>query len=204
MGPLKEPLQLGPLTPRTVHLAIDMQRLFAPGSPWASPWIERILPMVAAIAAHRPERTLFTRFVPPRRAEDMPGTWQRYYRRWPMMTREALDPSMIELLPPLGSFAPPAAIVDKSTYSAFSVQAVLAWLREREADGVIVTGAETDVCILATILGAVEWGYRVTIVTDAICSSWDPGHDALLSLYATRFSEQIDTADSETVLREWR
>jgi nicotinamidase-related amidase len=129
--------------------------------------------------------------------------WQRYYSHWREMTRDRLDPAMIELLPPLAALAPPAHIIDKATYSAFSGSGLPRWLHERNADGIIVTGAETDVCILASILGAVDLGYRVIIATDAICSSWDDGHDALLGLYHQRFSDQIETAKSETILAEW-
>ena len=46
-----------PLTAKTVHLCLDMQRIFAPGGPWATPWMERVLPVVASIASRFPERT---------------------------------------------------------------------------------------------------------------------------------------------------
>ena len=39
------------------------------------------------------------------------------------------------------------------------------------------SGSETDVCVLATVLDAVDIGYRVIVVRDAICSSSDEGHD---------------------------
>ncbi|MGY4466887.1 nicotinamidase-related amidase [Bradyrhizobium sp. LB9.1b] len=42
----------------------------------------------------------------------------------------------------------------------------------------MITGAETDVCVLSTVLGAVDLGFRVVIVKDALCSSSDVGHDA--------------------------
>jgi nicotinamidase-related amidase len=54
-----------PLTEKTVHLCIDMQRIFAPGGPWATPWMERVLPVVTEIAGRFPARTVFTRFVTP-------------------------------------------------------------------------------------------------------------------------------------------
>jgi nicotinamidase-related amidase len=77
-------------------------------------------------------------------------------------------------------------------------------MRERRTDAVVITGAETDVCVLAAVLGAVDFGYRVILVTDAICSSTDETHDALLALYHQRFAEQIETIDTETLLRQWR
>ena len=58
--------------------------------------------------------------------------------------------------------------------------------------------------MLATVLDAVDLGYRVITVRDAVCSSSDEGHDMLLRLYHTRFSEQIETADAETILSRWQ
>jgi nicotinamidase-related amidase len=86
----------------------------------------------------------------------------------------------------------------------FAEPQLFAHLREREADGLIVTGSETDVCVLATVLGAVDLGYRVILVRDGVCSSSGEGHDALLEVYHRRYGEQIETADAETVLRAWR
>ena len=59
-----------PLTDRTVHLCIDMQRIFSAEGPWTTPWMERVLPVVAAIAQRFPERTVFTRFITPQRPDD--------------------------------------------------------------------------------------------------------------------------------------
>jgi nicotinamidase-related amidase len=192
-----------PLTKKTVHLCIDMQRIFSNDGPWAAPWMERVLPVVSEIAGRFPERSVFTRFITPRHPEDMPGIWRRYYERWRETTREHLDPELLELMPPLARLAPPATVIDKTRYSAFAEPGLFAHLHNRGADGLIVTGSETDVCVLATVLGAVDLGYRVIVVRDAICSSSDEGHDALLRVYHRRYSEQIETASAEDVLRRW-
>jgi nicotinamidase-related amidase len=89
-----------PLTRRTVHLCVDMQQLFSSEGPWPTPWMDRVLPVVAELASRHPERTVFTRFIPPERSGDMPGMWQRYYTRWKAATREQLDAALLELLPP--------------------------------------------------------------------------------------------------------
>jgi len=67
----------------------------------------------------------------------------------------------------------------------------------------IVTGSETDVCVLATVLDAVDHGFRVIVVRDGICSSSDEGHDALLAVYYRRYSLQIETADAAEILAIW-
>ena len=160
--------------------------------------------VVVEIAARFPERTIFTRFITPQRPDEMPGTWRRYYEKWGETTRERLDPRLLELLPPLTKLVPPATVIDKTRYSGFAEPQLLYHLRERRADGVIITGSETDVCVLATVLGAVDLGIRVIVVRDAVCSSSDQGHDSLLQLYQRRYSEQIETADAETILSRWK
>jgi nicotinamidase-related amidase len=192
-----------PLTERTVHLCVDMQRIFSSEGPWATPWMDKVLPLIATIAERFPERTVFTRFITPQTPADMPGMWRRYYEHWPDTTRARLDPRMLELVPPLARLVPPATVIDKSRYSGFFGRALLNHLLARGADGLVVTGAETDVCVLAMVLGAVDHGFRVIVVRDAICSSSDEGHDALLQVYHRRFSLQVETADAEAVLSRW-
>jgi nicotinamidase-related amidase len=193
-----------PLTTRTVHLCLDMQRIFSTDGPWPTPWMDRVLPVVTELANQYPERTVFTRFIPPQRPTDMPGMWQRYYTRWKVATRKNLDPALLDLLPPLARLCPPATAINKSRYSAFVEPQLLQHLQSREADGLIVTGSETDVCVLATVLGAVDLGYRVIVVRDAVCSSSDEGHDALMTLYHKRYTEQIEVADAATILERWK
>ena len=193
-----------PLTPKTVHLCVDMQRMFSSDGPWPTPWMARVLPVIEEIVRCHPARTVFSRFIPPADASEMPGMWQRYYTRWRSATRACLDPELLELMPELRRYSPPAKVIDKTRYSAFFGSTLWQHLLERETDCLVVTGAETDVCVLATVLSAVDLGYRVVLVKDALCSSSDAGHDALMTMYHARFSEQIETADAETVLRNWR
>jgi len=185
-------------------MCIDMQLIFSAEGPWATPWMERVLPVVEAISERFPERTVFTRFITPEHAEDMPGTWRRYYEAWRETTRDQLDVRLLELMPTLRRLSPPATVIDKSRYSAFFGPALLQHLQARQADALIVTGSETDVCVSATIMAAVDHGFRVILVRDGVCSSSDEGHDALLQLYHRRFSEQIETASAEEILATWR
>lgn len=191
------------LSERSVHLCVDMQRLFAPDGPWPTPWMERVLPAITAISERHAAETVFTRFIPPQKPGDMPGRWRDYYRRWRAVTGEQIDPGLLALMPPLAALVPPAAAIDKPVYSAFHAPALNAHLRRRRADTLVVTGGETDVCVLATVLDAIDLGYRVVLVTDALCSSSDAGHDALMTLFGERFSLQIELTTAEAVLSAW-
>jgi len=192
-----------PLTERSVHLCVDVQRIFSAEGPWPTPWMERVLPVIVTLASRHPERTVFTRFIPPERPEQMPGMWQAYYQRWRTPTREFVDVGLLELMPPLSTLCPPATIINKTRYSGFAEPQLLAHLQERQADALIISGSETDVCVLATVLAAVDLGYMVIAARDALCSSSDEGHDMLMRLYQTRFTEQIETADAEMILSQW-
>jgi nicotinamidase-related amidase len=48
-----------PLTEHSVHLCVDMQRIFSAEGPWPTPWMDRVLPVAAALADRHPERTVF-------------------------------------------------------------------------------------------------------------------------------------------------
>ncbi|HWK64405.1 MAG TPA: isochorismatase family cysteine hydrolase [Rhizobiaceae bacterium] len=197
-------LTYGPLDAETVHLCIDMQRIFDEGAPWATPWMARVLPNVERIVAHRPAQTIFTRFIPAERPGEGVGAWQRYYRRWAEVTIEVIGTEKIELLPSLGRFAPPAKVIDKRVYSPWTEGRLDALLASTDINTLVMTGTETDVCVLATVLGAVDRGYRVVVVTDALCSSSDETHDALMTFYHQRLGQQVETAETDEILRSWR
>jgi len=194
--------QVEPITD-AVHLSVDMQRIFARGGVWETPWMERVLPIIVEIAARYTTRTVFTRFITPLNAADRPGRWRRYFNRWHCATRAELAPSELELVPALQRFAPPAHVIDKPAYSAFTESALAAFLLEKHVRTLVVTGAETDVCVLASVLDAVDLGFRVVLVEDALCSSSDAGHDALMTLYRNRFSEQIELINSHELPQLW-
>jgi nicotinamidase-related amidase len=194
-----------PVEPITdaVHLSIDMQNIFALGGVWETPWMERVLPSIVEITARHTTRTIFTRFITPLHAEDRPGRWRRYFSKWQCTTRAFLPSSALELVPALRRFAPPARVIDKPTYSAFTGSALASLLSDKGITTLVITGSETDVCVLATVLHAVDLGFRVVIVEDALCSSFDAGHDALMTLYRNRFSEQIELINAEQLTSLW-
>ena len=111
------------------------------------------MPVAAALANRHPDSAVFTRFSPPERPDHMPGMWRRYCTRWRVPTRERLDLQRLELMTPAAGGALPAG---KTRYSAFAEPRPIEQLRQRETDALIVSGSETDVCVLATVLDAVD------------------------------------------------
>jgi nicotinamidase-related amidase len=194
----------GPLGERCIHVCVDMQRMFAEQTEWHTPWMSRVTPVVRRIAETHAASTIFTRFIPVARPGDGFGTWKRYYEHWASMTIERLGGDLIGLVAELGDLAPPAEVVDKRVYSPWLGGQLQARLQARGADTLLVTGGETDVCVLATILGAVDRGYRIVIATDALCSSSDETHEASLRLYSNRYGQQVETATTDEILSSWK
>ncbi len=187
-----------------VHVAIDMQRLFAEPTPWRVPSFGAVLPNVLRLAAHAPARTILTRFITPRSPAAAPGAWRGYYRRWRAVTLERMPRAMLDVVPALAALAPPAVTVDKRAYSAFGARAFLAALRRLDADTLILSGVETDVCVLATVYGAVDRGLRVIVATDAVTAFSRPSHRAMLGHVYARIPDQVALLTTDAILAAWR
>lgn len=196
-------LRFGALGPNAIHLCVDMQRLFCEDTEWHTPWMPRVLPKIADLVSAHAERTVFTRFIPAARAGEGEGSWRRYYTRWADLTFEKLGSDMTDLVPALAVFTPQRWFFDKRAYSPWFRTGLHTYLRQRAVDTLIVTGSETDVCVLSSVLGAVDRGYRVVLATDGVCSSSDETHDALLALYRNRYSEQVESVTIGVIKKNW-
>ncbi|MDO1584247.1 cysteine hydrolase family protein [Rhizobium oryzicola] len=185
------------------HLCVDMQRLFGEETPWHIPWMDRVREPVAAIARAHPAETIFTRFVPPRVPDEASGMWRDYFEKWSNMTRSALGEEMVDLLPELRALVPPAKVFDKPIYSPWLDGKLHRRLQEEQVTTLVISGGETDVCVLAAVMGAIDLGYRIILAKDAICSVSDETHDKSLALYASRFSVQLSLKTTEDILRWW-
>lgn len=192
-----------PLSRNALHVVIDMQRLFAEETAWHTPAIAGILPNVVALSQARPAKTLFARFVVPRNAEEAKGRWKDYYRRWSSVTLDELDVGMLDLVAPLAAIAGPGSIVDKETYSIFGSPAFAERLQGSDIDTLIFSGVETDVCVYASVLDAVDAGYRVILAKDALASGDMHAHAMVIDILAARLNEQIEILSTETILNLW-
>jgi nicotinamidase-related amidase len=151
--------------------------------------MERVLPIIVAIADRYSARTVFIRFIPPASPADAPGQWRPYFERWGIATRQSLGSSQLGLVPELARYAPPATTIEQPAYSAFFRSSLADFLFARHIRTVAIPGTETDVCVLSTVVDAVNIGFRVVIAEDALCSSSDAGHDANVSLAFQRTNQ---------------
>ena len=188
---------------RPLLMVVDMQCLFDTHPDWGGPGLRRILPNVVALCRKVPTPPVFTRFVPPPLATDAPGAWRRYYERWPGATGDATGPAVVELVPELRPFAHPERLIDKPTYSAFAVPATAALLERLRPDCLILAGVETDVCVLATLLAAVDLGYPVVVAADAVASADDTAHLVVLDHLLPRLDAQVTLTTTASLIAEW-
>lgn len=79
---------------------------------------------------------------------------------WQQATRDQLPPFALDLVLSLARYVPPVCIIDKPAYSAFSNPALASLLIEKSVSTIVVTGVETDVCVLSTVLNAVDIGFQ--------------------------------------------
>jgi nicotinamidase-related amidase len=89
---------------------------------------------------------------------------------------------------------------DKTTYSPWIEGGLDSMLKRDGVETLVITGAETDVCVLATALGGIDLGYRAVVLSDAVCSGADETHDASLTLLGDRFSVQLNLVTTHEFL----
>jgi nicotinamidase-related amidase len=191
------------VVPNRAHLCVDMQRMFLEDTAWHLPYMAKVLPAIEALVDAHPTQTIFTRFIPPVR-EQAHRAWGAYYDAWPTMRRERLSPELLELVPNLQRYRLQGHQFDKSVFSPWWSGELHQLLQRNGVDTLVVTGGETEVCVAATILGAFDLGYHVVLPLDALCSSADEGHDAMVSIYRSRFGVHLQTCSTQDVLDSWR
>jgi nicotinamidase-related amidase len=196
-------LRFGPIGATAVHLCIDMQLFFAKDTKWASTALAKVLPAVTEICDIAPSRTVFTRFLTPHHLKATKRQWRRFYQESPSMLAKNLKPEQLDLVPELRHFLPHAHVVDRYVFSAFAAPALARFLEELDADTTIFTGIETDVCVLATALSAIDRGYRVIIIEDGVASSRSSGHRAVMEGVLPRFDQQVEIIKAKTLIRKW-
>lgn len=182
------------------HICVDMQLMFTEDTPWHVPWMATVSPQIVEVTSRHAAQTIFTRFIPPQSPNAAFGRWQAYYEKWWMMTKEHLLSELFDVIPELGRYVPPARVFDKTTYSPWIDGRLHRALQHDGVDTLVITGGESDVCVLATALNGIDLGYRVVVLKDAICSSVDETYDASLTLLGDRFSLQMELMTTDEFL----
>lgn len=155
-------------------VVIDMQAVFAAGTPWASPDYAAAAAGVERLRPAFGERVVFTRYVAPPRPE---GAWVGYFEQWPFALVPEDDP-MYELTLDPGDHQ----VVTRRTFGKWGAELAAATAETTE---LVLAGVSTDCCVLSTALAAADAGVHVRVVADA-CAAASP-EDQRRSLDAMAF-----------------
>lgn len=192
----------GPIPHGAIHLVVDMQELFRSHPDWGSAALTDIVPPIRRLLQARPQSAYFSRFVPPQKVEHAAGAWRRYYQRWHRVTLERMEPELVNVIEELRPWE--RGIVDKSGYSALGNAEFRRMASESGDRCLILSGVETDVCVLSTAMEAMDLGLRVIFALDAVTSSSAKCHELALQIVHERFDEQIELATVDDILKSWQ
>lgn len=102
---------------------------------------------------------------------------------------------------------PGEKIVDKRKNSAFLNTGLEAYLKEKGADTLVLTGMQTELCVDATCKSAFERGFRVIVPTDG-CTTFDNSMLSaaalnrlfLYQIWKNRFAEILTPDEAERLV----
>jgi ureidoacrylate peracid hydrolase len=188
---------------RTALLVVDMQRGFLdPGAAMEVPEARSIVPVVASLLAlfRRKELAVaFSQFVyspavpllvgelHPEHRPALPGAPTGFGH--PSSSCLDGDPS-VEVVPALAP-APGELTIRKHWYDAFAGSALDGAFRARGVRSLVVTGTMTDICVLATVVGAFNREYRVTVVEDGVATLWPEIQRATLDIIRRAYGRVV-------------
>jgi ureidoacrylate peracid hydrolase len=201
---------------RTALLVVDMQRGFVePGQAMEVPPARDTVPVIRALLeAFRTARlpVVFTAFVyspsvpllvgelHPEHKPAAPGAPRGFGHPSSCCLEGDASADVIAALAPRDG----EAVVHKRWYDAFAGSALDGVLRARGVTSLVVTGTMTDICVLATVVGAFNREYRVTVVDDAVSTLWPEIQRATLDIIGRAFGRVVSSKSVIDTLTTWR
>ena len=96
---------------------------------------------------------------------------------------------------------PGEPVLVKLFASAFFGTPLAAMLAAHGADTVVVTGASTSGCVRATVVDALQHGYRVVVPREGVADRAAGPHDAALFDIDAKYGDVVGLAEAEALLR---
>jgi nicotinamidase-related amidase len=200
---------------RTALLVVDMQRGFLDsGAAMEVPEARAIVPVVADLVARFRRQGLpvvFSQFVYAPAAPLLVGDLHPEHRPavpgaptgfgHPSSACLEGDPS-VDVVPELAP-RPGELAVRKHWYDAFAGTALDGALRARGLRSLVVTGTMTDICVLATVVGAFNREYRVTVVEDGVATLWPAIQEATLDIVRRAYGRVVPAKTVAAEIAAW-
>jgi nicotinamidase-related amidase len=189
----------------TALLVVDMQRGFLdPGEAMEVPPARDVVPAIQQLlAVFRDKRlpVIFSEFVYSERVPLLVGELHPEHRPAPPGAPRGFgrpSSSCLEGHPSagtIGDLAPRAdeLVIRKHWYDAFAGTPLDGALRARGVTSLVVTGTMTDICVLATVIGAFNREYRVTVVEDGVATLWPDIQRATLDIVRRAYGRVVSS-----------
>jgi len=91
----------------------------------------------------------------------------------------------------------------KRGYDGFAGTALDRTLRARGVTSLVVTGTMTDICVLATVIGALHREYRVSVVEDGVATLWPEIQRATLDIIGRAYGRIVTSKDIGRQISSW-
>ena len=98
---------------------------------------------------------------------------------------------------------PDELVVRKRGYDAFAGTPLDGALRARNVTSLVVTGTMTDICVLATVIGALHREYRVTVVEDGVATLWPEIQRATLDIIGRAYGRVVTGKEVADQISGW-
>jgi ureidoacrylate peracid hydrolase len=200
---------------RTALLVVDMQRGFVePGEAMEVPPARAIVPVIRAlIETFRATRlpVLFTEFTYSPALPLLVGELHPEHRPAPagaprgfgMPSSSCLEGT--ESARTIAALAPrpDEPVIRKRWYDGFAGTELDGALRARGVTSLVLTGTMTDICVLATVVGAFNREYRLTVVEDGVATLGPEIQRATLDIVGRAFGRVVSSKEVLDTIAGW-
>jgi nicotinamidase-related amidase len=200
---------------RTALLVVDMQRGFVdPGQAMEVPTARAIVPVIDQLLGFFRAQSLpivFTEFtyspaapllvgdLHPEHKPAAPGAPRGFgVPSSACLEGDASAETIAELQP-----APGELVVRKRWYDGFAGTPLDGVLRARGVTSLVVTGTMTDICVLATVIGAFNREYRVAVVEDGVATIWPEIQHATLDIIGRAYGRVVTAKQVTDEIAAW-
>jgi nicotinamidase-related amidase len=206
---------LAPEPGRTALLVVDMQRGFLdPGEAMQVPPAVEIVPVIRGLVDLFREKRLpvmFTEFVYSPSEPVLIGRLHPEHLPAPPGARRGFglpSSSCLEGTPSVETVdalapRPGEPVFRKRGYDGFAGTSLDAALRARGVTSLVVTGTMTDICVLATVIGALHRQYRVSVVEDGVATLWPEIQQATLDIIGRAYGRVVTSKDIAAQVSSW-
>jgi len=98
---------------------------------------------------------------------------------------------------------PGQLVVRKHWYDGIAGTPLDGALRARGVTSLVVTGTMTDICVLATVVGAFNREYRITVVEDGVSTLWPEIQRATLDIIGRAYGRVASAKEIIDTVSGW-